>query len=320
MGKHTVALDPKELLIKALHERENKRPRSTQVQIGPSELGGCRRKVWYKLNNQPETNENELKLAAIMGTAIHTAIEKALADNKEVLIEQTVEHNGMKAHVDLYIPGTGDVVDWKTVKVKNLTYFPSLQQRWQVHTYGYLIEQSGLGKVHNVHLVAIPRDGDERDVKVHSEKYDSSIALEALSWLAGVKESQTPPEPEKDESYCKFYCKYYDASGEMGCVGLKKERTKTELPLIEDRSAADKALTYLQLDSQIKELTNQKESLKEELAGVVGVTDTGVEVRWSSVAGAKQVNKELVQELLGFVPTLEGKESLRLSIKHTGGK
>jgi hypothetical protein len=167
-----------------------------------------------------------------------------------------------------------------------------------------------------VHLVAIPRDGDERDVKVHSEKYDTSIALEALSWLAGIKESQTPPEPEKDESYCKFYCKYYDASGEMGCVGLKKERTKTELPLIEDRSAADKALTYL----QIKELTNQKESLKEELAGVVGVTDTGVEVRWSSVAGAKQVNKELVQELLGFVPTLEGKESLRLSIKHTGGK
>ncbi len=60
------------------------------------------------------------------------------------LIEQTVEHNGMEAHVDLYIPGSGDVVDWKTVKVKNLAYFPSQQQRWQVHTYGYLIEQSGL--------------------------------------------------------------------------------------------------------------------------------------------------------------------------------
>jgi CRISPR/Cas system-associated exonuclease Cas4 (RecB family) len=318
MGKSR--MDIKELLIKALHDRENKRPRSTQVQIGPSELGSCRRKVWYKLHNQPETNENEMKLAAIMGTAIHGAIEKAMADNKEVLIEQTVEHNGMKAHVDLYIPGTGDVVDWKTVKVKNLAYFPSQQQRWQVHTYGYLIEQSGLGKVHNVHLVAIPRDGDERDVKVHSEKYDSSIALEALSWLEGVKQSEFPPEPEKDESYCKFYCKYYDASGEMGCVGLKKERTKTELPLIENSDTATKALQYLQLDNQIKDLTTQKDALKEELAGVVGVTDTGVEVRWSSVAGAKQVNKEVVKELLGFVPTIEGKESLRLSIKHTGGK
>ena len=313
-------IDPKELLIKALHDKENKRPRSNQVQIGPSELGGCRRKVWYKLQNQPETNENEMRLAAIMGTAIHGAIEKALADNKDVLIEQTVEHNGMKAHVDLYIPESGDVVDWKTVKVKNLAYFPSQQQRWQVHTYGYLIEQSGLGKVHNVHLVAIPRDGDERDVKVHSEKYDSSIALEALSWLEGVKASELAPEPEKDESYCKFYCKYYDASGQMGCVGLKKERTKTELPVIDNREVSTRALEYLQIDSKIKELTTQKDALKEALEGVVGVTDTGVEVRWTAVAAPKQVNKEKVEELLGYIPTIEGKESLRLSIKQTGGK
>jgi len=90
--------------------KENKRGRSTQVQIGPSELGGCRRKVWYRLNGQPETNDNEVKLAAIMGTAIHTAIENALADNQEVLLEKTVEFGGMKAHVDCFIPGTGDVV------------------------------------------------------------------------------------------------------------------------------------------------------------------------------------------------------------------
>ena len=157
-----------------------------------------RRKVWYKLNDQPETNDNELKLAAIMGTAIHGAIEKALEDNKEVMLESTVEYGGMKAHVDCFIPSTGDVVDWKTVKAKNLNYFPSLQQRWQVQTYGYLIEQSGLGKVHNVHLVAIPRDGDERDIKVHSEGYDESIALEALAWLAAIKESSEVPAPERD--------------------------------------------------------------------------------------------------------------------------
>jgi hypothetical protein len=140
-------MDVKDLLVKALYEKENSRSRSIQKEIGPSELGGCRRKVWYKLNGQQKTNGGELKLAAIMGTAIHDTIEKAFAGNKEVMLEQTVEHNGMKAHVDLYIPGTGDVVDWKTVKLKNLTYFPSQQQRWQVHTYGYLIEQSGLGRL-----------------------------------------------------------------------------------------------------------------------------------------------------------------------------
>ncbi len=35
---------------------------------------------------------------------------------------------------------------------------------------------------------------------------------------------------------------------------------------------------------------------------------------------AKQVNKEKVEELLGYLPIIEGKETLRLSVKHNGGK
>ena len=312
-------MDIKELLIKSLHAVENNRSRSTQVQIGPSELGGCRRKVWYRLNNQPETNDNELKLAAIMGTAIHAAIEKALANNKDVLLEQTVEHNGMKAHVDCYIPSTGDVIDWKTVKNKNLNYFPSKQQRWQVQVYGYLIAKSGLGKVSTVNLVAIPRDGDERDVLVHSEPYDEAIALEALDWLAAIKQSDVAPEPEKDESYCKFYCKYYDASGEMGCVGLKKEHTAENLPVVDDLEAGLNALHYAQIDEEIKTLEKKKEGLREELLGIAGVTTTGYEIKWSTIQ-SNTVDKEAVEKALGFVPTKQGKESTRLSIRKTGGK
>ena len=311
-------MDIKELLVKTLHDKENKRSRSIQVQIGPSELGGCRRKVWYRLNNQPETNDAELKLAAIMGTAIHTAIESAFAGNKSIMLETTVEHNGMKAHVDAYLPDTGDVIDWKTVKIKNLSYFPSQQQRWQVQTYGYLIEKSGVGKPKNVHLVAIPRDGDERDIKVHSEPYDESIALEALDWLSAIKESKEAPAPERDENYCKFYCKFYDASGEMGCVGLKKERTKTEQVIIEDSEADQNALEYLQLDAKIKELTERKEAIKDSLSGLLGVTKSGVQVHWSAIQ-TNTVDKEAVEKALGFVPTKQGKESARLSVKLIGG-
>ena len=311
-------IDIKDLLVKALHEKENKRSRSTQVQIGPSELGGCRRKVWYRLNDQPETNDAELKLAAIMGTAIHNAIELAFADNKSMMLETTVEYNGMKAHVDAFLPDTGDVIDWKTVKAKNLNYFPSQQQRWQVQTYGYLIEKSGVGKPKNVHLVAIPRDGDERDIVVHSEAYDESVALEALNWLEAIKASKDAPEPERDESYCKFYCKFYDATGEMGCVGLKKGLTKTELPLIDNPDADKNAMEYLQLDSQIKELTERKESLRDGLTGLLGVTQSGFEIKWTSIQ-SNTVDKEAVEKALGFVPTKQGKESARLSVKQTGG-
>lgn len=312
-------MDIKEFLIKALHDKENNRPRSTQVQIGPSELGGCRRKVWYRINSQPETNETELKLASIMGTAIHGAIEEALKNNPDLLIETSVEYNGMKAHVDLFIPETGDVVDWKTTKYKNLSYFPSQQQRWQVQTYGYLIEKSGKGKVRNVNLVAIARDGDERDIKVHSEPYDEKVALEALDWLAAIKASDVAPEPEREESYCKFYCKYYDASGEMGCVGLKKELTKDELPLVNDSDVELKALEYVQLDSKIKELETRKDALRDTFAGIVGTTPAGIRIIWSSYQ-TNTVDKEAVEKALGFVPMKQTKESTRLSIKTPGGK
>lgn len=315
----------KDLLVEILHKKENSRARSNQVQIGPSELGGCRRKVYYRLNDQPETNENELKLAAIMGTAIHAAIENALAledpSGKKYVVEQTVEYGDMKAHIDLWIPETGDVVDWKTVKKANLSYFPSEQQRWQVQVYGYLLDKSGMGKPVNVNLVAIPRDGDERDIKVHTEPYDATIAEQALNWLAAIKEATEAPAPERDENYCKFYCKYYDASGDIGCVGLKKKDGKlAENNLIDDPEADKVALLYLQLDEQIKALEEKKEAIKEQLGGISGVTQSGIQIAWAAVAGRKSVDTKALEDAGIEVPYKEGKESTRLTIKQTGGK
>ena len=316
--------DPKELLLQVLRDKDAGRARSKQTQVGPSELGGCRRKVWYRLNDQPETNDNELKLSAIMGTAIHAEIEKAIsvADPKgeKYWVETSVEYNGMKAHIDLYIPETGDVIDWKTVKVKNLSYFPSLQQRWQVQVYGYLLDKSGKGKPRTVNLVAIARDGDERDVKVHSEPYDPKLAEDALNWLSAIKESADAPEPERDQNYCKFYCKYFDESGEMGCTGLKKERIKEGEVFIDNPEVDTSALKYLQLDVKIKELTNERESLKAALEGFTGNTNSGVSILWSTVSGRESVDAEEVEKLLGFIPKKQGQESVRLTVKHTGGK
>jgi CRISPR/Cas system-associated exonuclease Cas4 (RecB family) len=319
MWRGTAMIDPKELLLTALKAGDAKRSRSTQVQIGPSELGGCRRKVWYRLNDQPETNDNEMKLAAIMGTAIHAEIERALADNPDVMIETSVEYNGMKAHIDCYVPGTGDVIDWKTSKVKNLSYFPSTQQRWQVQTYGYLLAKNG-HDVKRVSLVAIARDGDERDVKVHTEPYDETIALQALNWLSAIKVADTAPDPERDASYCKYYCKFYDASGEMGCVGIKKELTPATDLVIDDADVDKNALLYLQLAAQIKILEKEQDSLKTSFEGLLGVTPSGIEVSWTTVKGRESIDSEEVEKLIGYVPKKFGNESQRLSIRQTGGK
>lgn len=315
--------DPKELLLHVLHAKDASRDRSMQTEVGPSEIGGCRRKVWYRLNAQPATNENQSKLAAIMGTAIHAAIEEAIGaldpDGKEYLVETEVAHGDMKAHVDLFVPSTGAVIDWKTSKIKNMSYFPSNQQRWQVQVYGYLLSKNGY-EVKTVNLVAIARDGSEKDIKVHSEPYDETMAFAALSWLANVKASTVLPEPEKDQSFCKDYCQYYDVTEQMGCGGLKKERIVLSEVVIEDAEVDKHALHYLQLDSKIKELEKERDSLKESLVGSTGTTASGIEISWTTVKGRESVDAKEVEKLLGFVPKVVGNESTRLNIKSIGGK
>jgi len=315
--------DPKELLLHVLHSQDASRDRSMQTEVGPSEIGGCKRKVWYRLNAQPHTNDNQSKLAAIMGTAIHAAIEEAIGaidpEGKEYLVETEVAYGDMKAHVDLFIPSSGAVVDWKTSKIKNLGYFPSNQQRWQVQLYGYLLSKNGY-EVKTVNLVAIARDGSEKDIKVHTEPYDEVMALAALSWLANVKASTVLPEPEKDQSFCKDYCQYYDATEQMGCGGLKKERIVLSEVVIEDVEVDKHALHYLQLDSKIKELEKERETLKESLIGSTGTTASGIEISWTIVKGRESVDAKEVEKLLGFVPKVVGNESTRLNIKSIGGK
>lgn len=315
--------DPKELLLHVLHSQDASRDRSTQTEVGPSEIGGCKRKVWYRLNEQPHTNENQSKLAAIMGTAIHATIEEAITqldpEAKDYLVETEVSYDGMKAHVDLFVPSTGAVIDWKTSKIKNLGYFPSNQQRWQVQLYGYLLSKNGY-EVKTVNLVAIARDGEEKDVKVHSEPYDETMAHAALLWLENVKASKELPPAEKDASFCKSYCQYYDASGELGCTGLIKERIVLSEVVIEDEEVDKHALHYLQLDTRIKELEKEKESLKASLEGAVGVTASGVEISWTTVKGRETVDAKEVEKLLGFVPKIVGNESVRINIKQSGGK
>ena len=315
--------DPKELLLHVLHSQDASRDRSQQTEVGPSEIGGCKRKVWYRLNAQPHTNDNQSKLAAIMGTAIHAAIEEAIGaidpEGKEYLVETEVAYGDMKAHVDLFIPSSGAVVDWKTSKIKNLGYFPSNQQRWQVQLYGYLLSKNGY-VVKTVNLVAIARDGSEKDIKVHTEPYDEVMALAALSWLANVKASTVLPEPEKDQSFCKDYCQYYDVTEQMGCGGLKKERIVLSEVVIEDVEVDKHALHYLQLDSKIKELEKERETLKESLIGSTGTTASGIEISWTTVKGRESVDAKEVEKLLGFVPKVVGNESTRLNIKSIGGK
>ena len=208
------------LMTTILNDKDS--ARSTQKAVGPSEIGGCRRRLWHRTRNTPATNHDTLGLAAWMGTAIHERIQRRITHEdpfgKRFLVEHEVEYDGLMGHVDLYDMQEREVIDWKTTTKKNLSRVPSAAQRQQVQLYGYLMTQTG-HPVDSVTLVALARDGNELDIKQHSEPYDERYALDALARWRDVAAMEAPPAPEENVRFCRDYCQFWDPSAEVGCPG-----------------------------------------------------------------------------------------------------
>ena len=213
-------MDIHALLKTALKENDKARERSLQTELGASSVYGCKRQAWSILRQVPKTNHDTESLAAIIGTAVHATVAEAMKNidvfGDDFLIEQGFSTPDLKGHCDLFIKSTGTVIDWKTTTKKNLSKFPTEQQKMQVQLYGYLIEEAG-HMVHEVCLVAIIRDGQMKDTKVHQEPYDRNKALEGIQWIKDLQNTVYPPAPERPRIFCKDFCEWYDPTGEVGC-------------------------------------------------------------------------------------------------------
>lgn len=196
--------------------------RDKQTEVGVSEIMGCRRRVWYRLNGTPAVNDDVKKLPAKMGTAFHRFIEREFDGHDpfftRYMREVEVVGRGIKGHFDLFDIQDKELVDWKTSKLKNARYFPSQQQRTQVNIYALLLRDMGYD-VETVTLVHIPRDGTEDDIIFHSEPFDESMAQRGLAWLTEVEIMTAAPEPEKSGKFCSDYCPYF---GKGMCHGIRK--------------------------------------------------------------------------------------------------
>lgn len=266
-----------EAIIDALVAVDDERPR-TKAGFGVSGLGGCARKAWHQMRGDEPVNPDVKRLPAILGTAIHAALETAAERLPNALteVELFVEEVELAGHADLIRNGVLD--DYKTTTLKNLRWIkshgPSRNQRWQVHTYAYswnhsptFAEDADYPDIHMVRLVYIARDGDETDVLVWEEDYDEQVALEAIEWTAAVRRAvheETPPAPEKHFSYCANWCQFWGAL----CPGLD---ISDPLEEFEDSWTSSAADAYLAAVEDEKEAGALKESARDALDGFTGI-------------------------------------------------
>lgn len=296
----------KEILLGKLTDEDKARPRSVQVQVGVSEIGGCGTRVWHKINGTEVTNPDTIRLPAIMGTALHGMIEAVFAGDERYIVEAEVAVGDILGHIDLIDTATNTIWDWKTTTKNSLPWFGSSQQTDQVQLYGWLANQNGI-KVEHVGLVAIARDGDESDIVELLLPYDEATALKAMERYHRIKGEYEPPAPEKDALFCAKYCPYFGA-----CSGVVAPSPDNVIANMEVSQWVEQ---YKEVQAVIKEANSKLDWLKENLQGTTGITPTGSVIKWSQVAGRQTVDEDEIMKLLGFVPKKQGNGYARLSIK-----
>lgn len=176
---------------------DDQSPRSKQQAIGPSEIGDpCDRRIGYRLADVPVCNNKFDPWAGIVGTALHSWLDKAVSawvqatGDRAWSTESTLVLNEfVQGHSDLYNSDYQAVIDWKSASKDVIRtcqlHGPSAGYMIQTHLYGYMFEQAGR-PVSKVALVFLPRAGWLRDMYVWSAPYDRSVAEHALSRLYGI--------------------------------------------------------------------------------------------------------------------------------------
>ena len=172
----------------AVRAHESRRPRSTQVAIGPSELGNpCDRKLALKSQGHDggagTLGPSPDPWAAVIGTSIHSYLESVFRE-LDWLTEQRVEiAPGILGTADLYHRDT--VIDHKvpadTTIDKVRKGIISETYKVQVQTYGYGFARVGYD-VENVAIAFWPRGKGAwlGGVEIWTDTYRPEVATAAL--------------------------------------------------------------------------------------------------------------------------------------------
>lgn len=183
------------ILLDQVRWASSNAPRSLQVGLGPSEVGGsCDRRLAMRIAGLRTVNRTSDPWPAIVGTAIHDWLQRCLELDNQRLVAAGKSLRWVtevKVRPDLILTGkadafdleTGTVIDWKTMgdtSSKRLAEDgPSLGYQIQIQTYGLGFYRAGY-EVKKVALMFLPRSGMLKSARYFEWPFNPAMAQEAI--------------------------------------------------------------------------------------------------------------------------------------------
>ena len=208
-------------VVKRARDFDAARPRSLQVSVGWSEVGGCRAALGFRLDGAWASDDTDT-WAAQRGTAIHEYLGPVL-DGPGVRIEVETSYRGIPGHADIVEPDA--VTDIKTTSLANSKLWAddhSLLHPKRVQVHGYaagLVDAGELPGDCTVRLLVVPVDGTFADWWAYEEPFSRALADEGadrLEWVrARMAAGETLPK-DKPYAFCVSYCQFFSLCREAG--------------------------------------------------------------------------------------------------------
>lgn len=318
--------------LEALRAHAGRSERSQQTRVGMSEIGGPDCALQHRLLGTPTTNPHTQVLAALRGTALHKEIEIAVPAYEDPksergwLVELTVGYDDLLGHVDLAITDEGVVEDAKTKDKDGMaqvrTYGPNRAYIWQNHLYAAALIEAGT-PVHTLRWTYYSVSSPD-DIYVVEMAYDPQVTAEALKHYKNIKakaEWGEIPNPQRDaSSWCRPFCRFYDATGETGCPGLTGKALALTAVQDEwiDAPSEQVATDYREGMALEQRGKAMKQAAREQLIGLRGVAGNWV-VSWTDPKPTETPDKDFAlrwcEEQGVTVPILTHTNNPAISVK-----
>lgn len=286
----------KDKILDAMKAYENDKPRSQQIKLGPSELGGCREYIRNVMVGTPIQRNDEWPTAAVVGTVVGSYMEEVCSQYLGALTEvpvTTTLPSGLRVsgHADIVLLDENAVVDCKTKDGLDdvLRNGSSLENLIQISVYAIGLVQAGvLEPGCTAHLIYVDRAGNqqflhEKELSYEEIEYYAEKCEERIEDVLLVQDRVDKGEVEaardlrdKTPPFCyspKVMCPFRDLCWK-GSEWVPHEEI-TDEQVIADVAA------FVHARDEAKANESVKKGIREKLRGVTGITPDGYSVVWS---------------------------------------
>ncbi len=292
-------------LLWAVNQWQENRPRTRQVTLGPSSLGGCREFIRATLAEDEGLARTERGLdgaavGTLVGDGLEPVFESELGFLRQVPTQTSFEELG------LVVAGNADLVDVENPWVGDLKSVdgleevrregPSLKYLIQVSTYAFGLAQLGVLHEPSASLIYYDRSGSDKEFLVYTIDWDEilgyvAVAEQRLHEVIAAIEAGSPEEMRwqlRDEE--PSFCHYIQCPFRMNCWGGSDWVPADTIESEDGKAAID---SYVRARKAAKDAESWKKSAREGLRGRQGVavTETGKwAVSWKGPEGRERLD------------------------------